>query len=246
MNFLVHQQKRDRHLSADKLAPTNSLTGFRQMRADKITLSTNCGQPSDCVDPLTSCRRYGRPRIIDQESGTCTPDVNNPRPHSVKDIILPDTMKVTTCSENFLLWDSGDQDTNRMFMFGTATNLQLFEQYPHWFVDRTFKIAPKIFLQVFTIYALIDNRSIPLIYVLMGKKLQADYERVFQKALELRPSLTPISIKIDFERGSMKSTVFPNATVLGCLFHIGQSLWRRIQTKIYLICITMTRTLNCI
>ena len=33
------------------------------------------------------------------------PDVNNPRPHSVQDIILPDTMKVTTRSENFLLWD---------------------------------------------------------------------------------------------------------------------------------------------
>lgn len=161
------------------------------------------------------------------------PDVNNPRPHSVKDIILPDTMKVTTRSENFLLWDSGDQDTNRMFMFGTATNLQLLEQYPHWFMDGTFKIAPEIFLQVFTIHALIDNRSIPLIYVLMGTKTQADYERVFQKVLELRPSLTPISIMIDFEKGSMNalSTVFPNATVLGCLFHLGQSLWRRIQNE---------------
>jgi hypothetical protein len=161
------------------------------------------------------------------------PDVNNPRPHSVKDIILPDTMKVTTRSENFLLWDSGDQDTNRMFMFGTAANLQLLEQYPHWFMDGTFKVAPEIFLQVFTIHALIDNRSIPLIYVLMGTKTQADYERVFRKVLELRPSLTPISILIDFEQGSMNalSTVFPNATVLGCLFHLGQSLWRRIQNE---------------
>jgi hypothetical protein len=57
-------------------------------------------------------------------------DVNNPRPHSVQYIILPDTMKVR--SENFLLWDSDDQDTNRLFMFDTALNLQLLEQYPHY------------------------------------------------------------------------------------------------------------------
>ena len=64
-------------------------------------------------------------------------------------------------------------------------------------------------------------------------KTQADYERVFQKVLELRPSLMPISILIDFDQGSMNalSTVFPNATVLGCLFHLGKSLWRRIQNE---------------
>ena len=51
--------------------------------------------------------------------------------------------------------------------------------------------------------------------------------------LKLRPSLTPISIMIDFEKGSMNalSTVVPHATVLGCLFHLGQSLWRRIQNE---------------
>jgi hypothetical protein len=27
------------------------------------------------------------------------------------------------------------------------------------------------------------------------------------------------------------STVFPNASILGCLFHLGQSLWRRIQNE---------------
>ena len=118
-------------------------------------------------------------------------------------------------------------------MFGTTANLQLFEQYPHWFIDGTFKVAPEIFLQVFTINALIDNCSIPLIYVLMRTKTQADCARVFRKVIELRPSLTPVSILIDFEQGTMNAlaTVFPHATVLGCLFHLSQSLWRRIQNE---------------
>lgn len=160
-------------------------------------------------------------------------DVDNPRPHSVHDITLPDTLKVTTRSENFLLWDSGDQDENRLFMFGTSANLQLLQQYSHWFMDGTFKVSPDVFLQVFTIHALIDNRSIPLIYVLMRTKAQVDYERVFRKLLELRPSLTPTSVLIDFEIATMNalSIMFPNATILGCLFHLGQSLWRRIQNE---------------
>ncbi|BFZ03225.1 hypothetical protein BsWGS_06264 [Bradybaena similaris] len=120
-----------------------------------------------------------------------------------------------------------------MFMFGTAANLQLLQQHSHWFMDGTFKVAPSVFLQVFTVHALIDNRSIPLIYVLMGTKTQMDYERVFRKLLELRPSLTPTSVLIDFEMATKNalSSVFPNVTILGCLFHLGQSLWRRIQNE---------------
>ena len=51
--------------------------------------------------------------------------------------------------------------------------------------------------------------------------------------IELRPSLTPVSILTDFEEGTMNAlaTVFPHATVHGCLFHLGQSLWRRIQNE---------------
>ncbi|KII61887.1 hypothetical protein RF11_14163 [Thelohanellus kitauei] len=161
------------------------------------------------------------------------PDVNNSRPNTVQEIILPEELKLTTRSQNFLLWDSGNEDTNRMFMFGTSNNLQLLENNPHWFMDGTFKIAPEIFLQVFTIHALVNNRVIPLIYVLMGKKTQADYERVFERVVELRPSLSPMSIMVDFEKGCMNALLnaFPNSTVHGCLFHLGQSLWRRIQRE---------------
>jgi len=125
-----------------------------------------------------------------------------------------------------MILDSGEEDTNRIFTFGTSANLELLEQYPHWFMDGMFKVAPEVFLQVFNIHALIDNRSIPLIYVLMRTKMQFDYERIFLKLIEERCSITPTSVLIDFELACMNalSFVFPNVMVFGCLFHLRQSL----------------------
>ncbi|KII72334.1 hypothetical protein RF11_12426 [Thelohanellus kitauei] len=97
-------------------------------------------------------------------------DVINSRSNTPQEITLPDTLKLTTRFQNFLLYDLGDEYTNRVFMFGTAGNLQLLEEYPQWFLDGTFKIAPEIFIQLFKIHTLIINRAIPSIYVLMGKK----------------------------------------------------------------------------
>ena len=40
-----------------------------------------------------------------------------PAPNSVSDIVLPDHLCVTHSGEPFLLYDSGAEDTNRMFIF---------------------------------------------------------------------------------------------------------------------------------
>lgn len=39
--------------------------------------------------------------------------------------ILIDTMNVTPRSENFIMWDNGNEDVTRIFKLGTETNLQL-------------------------------------------------------------------------------------------------------------------------
>jgi hypothetical protein len=50
-------------------------------------------------------------------------------------------------------------------MFGTARNIALLNEFPHWSVDGTFKVAPQFFTQVYTVHALINNRALPMIYV---------------------------------------------------------------------------------
>lgn len=151
--------------------------------------------------------------------------------NSLADIVIPDSLKQTTRNEDFLLWDSGDDDEKRILMFGTLANLELLQQHHHWFIDGTFKVAPTIYYQVFTIHALIDASATPLIYVLLPDKSEDDYVRVLRKLEELKPTLNPASIMSDFEKASQNacSSVFPGAQLVGCLFHLGQNLWRKIQ-----------------
>lgn len=51
-------------------------------------------------------------------------------------------------SEKFLLGDSGPDD-DRILIFGRESNLNRFKDSTNWFVDGTFKIAPRLFSQVF-------------------------------------------------------------------------------------------------
>jgi len=151
-----------------------------------------------------------------------------PNPRSVQEIQIPDQLKVATRDDSFLFWDSGDDDPQRLFVFW---NIDTLEQNPHWFMDGTFKVAPELFVQLFTIHALVDRRAMPMMYVLLQSKSQADYERVFRKLLQSRNTLAPSSILLDFERATLQAcaAVFPHVTLTGCLFHLGQSLWHRIQ-----------------
>ncbi|KAE8746807.1 hypothetical protein FOCC_FOCC006442 [Frankliniella occidentalis] len=47
----------------------------------------------------------------------------------------------------------------------------------------------------------------------------------------LRKPLTPAMVSTDFEQGAIKAAQasFPDCQLLGCLFHFGQVLWRKLQ-----------------
>jgi len=49
-------------------------------------------------------------------------------------------------NDNFVPWDSGDDDAYRMFVFGTDRNLELLEEHADWFMDGTFKVALELFV----------------------------------------------------------------------------------------------------
>lgn len=78
-----------------------------------------------------------------------------------------------------------------------------------------------------------QNARIPnaLIYALLPDKTENSYERVFKKILELRPGLAPTSVMSDFEMACLNAfcKTFPRATQVGCFFHLGQCLWRKVQ-----------------
>ena len=78
---------------------------------------------------------------------------------------LPDRYTTTSAGRNFLLYNS--QDANRILVFGTDGSLQLLEKNEHWLMDGTFKTVPPLFLQLYTIHALVEVGVIPAVYALL-------------------------------------------------------------------------------
>lgn len=86
---------------------------------------------------------------------------NNPT--SLADLEIPEPFKLTQKGEMFLLHDSGGQDSERFLVYATQENLNLLAECKHWLADGTFKCVPSIFLQMYTIHAIINGKTIPLV-----------------------------------------------------------------------------------
>jgi MULE transposase domain len=134
-------------------------------------------------------------------------------------------MKITLKGEKFLYWDSFDDDKNldRIIVFSTQKNLDNLSLSDVWIQDGTFKAAPRIFKQLYTIHAQVDGVVCPLVYAFLQRKDQETYKRLFQ-SLEKAPfPFNPQFILMDYEIAAIKATqdIFPPARISGCLFHFG-------------------------
>ena len=125
-----------------------------------------------------------------------------PPPLSAASIVIPESLRYTFTGDNFILHDSGISDEDRVIIFGTNESLTWLRDNRHWLADGTFKTAPSVFLQIFTVHALIEENIIPCIYVLLTNKCEESYKVVFNKLKSLEPLLDPISVLIDFEIAS--------------------------------------------
>ena len=105
------------------------------------------------------------------------------------------------------------------------------ERSPHWFLDGTFKTAPSIFFQLYTMHALVSERTIPCVYALLPNKSQATYTMLLQQLMTINGNLNPVTIMVDFEQAMINSVhqVLPNTQVKGCFYHFSQNVYRKIQ-----------------
>ena len=153
----------------------------------------------------------------------------HPNPQSLEEIDVPLELRVTANGENFLLYDSGNQDLQRILIFGTDRNIAILRLCEVWLADASFKVAPALFYQIWVIHGLYRNRVVPLVYVLMPAKSG----QMYAKSLEFlsQQNLRPQTIIIDFEKAEVTSlrTAFPMASIHGCFFHFAQSIWRKIH-----------------
>ncbi|CAF0983812.1 unnamed protein product [Brachionus calyciflorus] len=169
--------------------------------------------------------------LLSNELVAQTTNLQIAEPKTLDEIVLPEQLLKTFNGDEFLLYDSGKDDEERFFIFGTEKNLKLIEN-GHIYVDGTFEIAPDLFYQIYSVHVLIDSKCYPVLYIPLPKKTQKLYER-FLSVIESKIDCHPISINCDFERAMINASqkIFPKIKVHGCFYHFNQSLWRKIQAN---------------
>ncbi|CAF1104709.1 unnamed protein product, partial [Brachionus calyciflorus] len=151
------------------------------------------------------------------------------QPSILAETLIPETLKFTKQGENFLLYESGIMDNELFLIFGTRKNLEIFENN-HIFCDGTFKVCPKLLVQLYTMHALVEGCLVPVLFVLLTRKNQAIYEKM-PVVVKSFLSLDPKSFNVDFELAFLNAvkTVFPRSVVNGCYFHFRKSMLSEIQ-----------------
>ena len=143
---------------------------------------------------------------------------------------IPQNLRETSDGQNFLLYDNGVGDVNRILIFATERGTNLLKQSDHWFGDGTFKVSPVIFFQVYTIHAVCNGKVFPCIFALLPNKTVATYELFFREIERHMDGHTPRDILFDFEQAALNSVrnIFPDVNVKGCFFHLSKNIWKRI------------------
>ncbi|KAG1679378.1 hypothetical protein GQR58_012952 [Nymphon striatum] len=97
-------------------------------------------------------------------------------------------------------------DDERHLIFATNAQLQLLTKAKSWYVDGTFHVVNKPFIQLFSIHAFIKNSSgdvkqVPLAFVLMSRRRRRDYKAVLSEIKQMLPSDPAVQVVVaDFER----------------------------------------------
>ncbi|XP_057340603.1 uncharacterized protein LOC130677764 [Microplitis mediator] len=147
------------------------------------------------------------------------------------DFTVPDELRCTSKNERFLLYDSGSR-RNRCLIFSTDANWKKLSECEIWCGDGTFRTVPAMFQQMYSIYGVVGEHTLPFVYVLSSSKSKSVYLGILRKIKELLPGVIKLRHMLtDFESAYMnafKEVCFPGVKTTGCLFHHTQCIWRHV------------------
>ena len=157
-------------------------------------------------------------------------------PVNVNALLIQNEWTQTTSGNRFLLYNNNDLSNNRIIIFATDEQMQILGRSGKWFMDSCFKIAPRgLFMQIYIICVKFGNRSTPLVYALLQRKLQATYEEVlrvpnnYMFQINFIPTVTWFSMDFEIAAHNVALTVFPNRAIDWCFYYLCQSTYRKIQ-----------------
>jgi hypothetical protein len=117
-----------------------------------------------------------------------------------------------------------------VLIYASENSLKYLRKAKIIFGDGTFKICPSPFYQLYVIHGLLFGISVPLVYTFMKSKNSISYGILFSRLSNYLQNLEYLII--DFEQAVFKTAfeTIPHVTVHSCFFHLGQSMWRKIQS----------------
>ena len=132
--------------------------------------------------------------------------------------------------QNVVLHDTGMDDPERILILGSRELLHVLNIEDVWLGDGTFAVVPTVFFQLYTVHVKVGNNYPPCVYFLLPNKTQNTYARMLSALKTILPDADPGVILVDFESAAQNAfrQTFPNATMKGCLFHLGQSVLRKV------------------
>ena len=98
---------------------------------------------------------------------------------------------------------------NEIAVLTTEENLRHLSNSAHIFVDGTFKMCPKHFVQIYIFHAFVNNQYVACVFCLLPNKKEKTYKAMIDLILELAASnsiaITPTVIHADLEIAPMNA-----------------------------------------
>ena len=98
--------------------------------------------------------------------------------------------------------------------------------------DGTFYTCPKQFMQLWTIFGIFQQHTLPAILCLLTSKKEKLYKAVIMKIQTLLPQISPKFAMSDLEKTACNTIkgCFNNIHLSGCMFHYNQIIMDHIKT----------------
>lgn len=165
--------------------------------------------------------------------------LDNPDPQQ---IVFPNEL------QDLIIYDN-NVNGQRMLVFSSEWSLELLENCDLVACDGTFSVsflfciniyfttlktlksAPRGFAQLYQMFGIIDSCAIPLVHAFLPGKTPRHYLEFFESIRQqLSPNWAP-HIMTDFEDAAINAInqIYPASNKHACIFHLGQSIYRKIQ-----------------
>lgn len=159
----------------------------------------------------------------------------NPKPYLFSDIHLSKQLAYTHRNELFYQFGLGNyrnysENSNFLIFYSDSLFNSLLNE-EMLCIDGTFKVVPSPYYQLLTISILKNCTVFPIVYIICKNKTQETYENIFTTLFHLKRYFSPKFFKCDFELALIEAIKikFPNSTISGCQFHLGQAIQRKMR-----------------